>query len=59
VLPMPVHLAMDAVLDGVLIREGNRLGKKEPKARNAIMGLAISGALLSLMTRSRQSQFTN
>lgn len=55
VLPMPIHLAADALLDGVLIREGNRLGKKEPQARNAIMGLAVSGALLSLMTRSKQS----
>jgi hypothetical protein len=52
---MPVHLAMDTALDGLLIREGNRLGKKEPLARNAIMGLAISGALLSLITRSKQS----
>lgn len=59
VLPMPVHLAVDAVLDGVLIREGNRLGKKEPQARNAIMGLAVSGALMSLITRSKQSTAKN
>lgn len=54
ILPMPVHLALDAALDGLLIREGNRIGKKEPQARTAIMGLAISGALLSLMTRGKQ-----
>ena len=39
--------------------EGNRLGKKEPQARNAIMGLAISGAMLSLITRSKQSPVKN
>lgn len=54
-LPMRAHLAADAALDAVLIREGNRLAKKEPMARNAIMGLAISGALLSLLTRGKQS----
>lgn len=59
VLPMQAHLAADAALDVVLIREGKRLAKKEPKARTAIMGLAISGALLSLMTRSKQSPVKN
>src|SRR5688572_26311061 len=42
VLPMQAHLVADAALDAVLIREGNRLGKKEPQARNAIMGLAMA-----------------
>lgn len=55
VLPLRAHLAADAALDAVLIREGTRLAKKEPQARNAIMGLAISGALISLMTRTKQS----
>lgn len=54
VLPMKAHLAADAALDAVLIREGNRLGKKEPRARNALMGMAIAGTLATLFTRSRQ-----
>jgi hypothetical protein len=53
VLPMSAHLAADATLDAVLIREGNKLGKKEPQARNAIMGLAIAGAVVSLLTRRK------
>lgn len=54
VLPMQAHLAADALLDSVLIREGKRLGKKEPQARNAIMGMAIAGTMATALTRSRQ-----
>lgn len=53
VLPMRAHLVADAALDAVLIREGNKLAKKEPQARNAIMGMAIAGALVMLLTRGR------
>lgn len=54
VLPMPLHLMADGVLDALLIREGGRIGKKEPTAGNAIRGMAVAGTLLTLMTRSRQ-----
>ena len=54
-IPVRVHLAIDVVLDALLIREANRLGKKEPEARTVIMSLAISGLLLTLMTRSNDS----
>lgn len=54
VLPMKAHLVADAAMDALLIREANQLEKSEPKARNAILGLAIAGTLLTLFTRSRQ-----
>lgn len=54
VLPMQAHLAADAVLDTLLIRESNRLGKKETQARNAIMGMAIAGTMATLLTRTSQ-----
>lgn len=55
VLPMQMHLAADGVLNAVLLREANNLSKKEEQARNAIMGMAISGLAVSLLTRTRES----
>lgn len=55
VLPMQAHLAADGVLNALLIREASRLGKKEDQARNTIMGMAISGIAIALMTRTRES----
>lgn len=54
-LPMPVHLALDGLLNAILLTAAARLSDEKPSIRVMLVALALSGITVGLLTRTTES----